>query len=396
VSLKNNLFHKVPKSTPFSSTNQPLFAYVCLSATRRGTVARENRFYRSDHMNLENTSRIRDTVYVVGAGFSSGLGYPLTKSLLLDVWSRLPENSRNQMERIIEFHHPGFRAARTTSFPGIEPLLTEIAVNLELFDASRPAEGNFTKAQLLSSREDLLFTISQWFHTLYHQAVNTPWLGPFTERLRSENAAIVSFNWDLVLDQQLFGDRLGARSYGLEEELGDGPVLLKPHGSLNWYSTPDVQKVTADKRVEIFPATDGEEAVELFLYPRQIDSKVGRRYTPLIIPPTYLKDFSRPIFRRLWNQCTDLLSTPRKLIFLGYSLPAEDLHAQFIFRCGFHNQVEGRLRRDGSGRHPQTGLAEVIIVNPDQDAARRIEAVAGPKVPCTWIPKRIQDWLELP
>lgn len=344
-------------------------------------------------MNFQNTSRIRDTVYVVGAGFSAGLGYPLTKSLLLDVWSRLPENSRNQMERIIEFHHPAFRAVRTTSFPGIEPLLTEIAVNLELFDASRPAEGNFTKAQLLSSREDLLFTISQWFHSLYNQAVNTSWLGPFTERLRSENAAIVSFNWDLVLDQQLFGDQLGARSYGLEEELGDGPVLLKPHGSLNWYSTPEVQKVTADKRVEIFPATDGEDAVELFLYPRQIDSKVGRRYTPLIIPPTYLKDFSRPIFRRLWNRCTDLLSTPRKLIFLGYSLPAEDLHAQFIFRCGFHNQVEGRLRRDGSGRHPHTGVAEVIIVNPDQDAARRIEAVAGPKISCTWIPKRIQDWL---
>src|SRR5580704_5019117 len=102
-------------------------------------------------MNSENTFRIRDTVYVVGPGFSAGLGYPLTKSLLLDVWSRLPKNSRDQLSRIIKFHHPAFNVARTTSFPGIEPLLTEIAVNLELFDASRPAEGNFTKAQLLSS-----------------------------------------------------------------------------------------------------------------------------------------------------------------------------------------------------------------------------------------------------
>lgn len=344
-------------------------------------------------MDSENPTRIRDTVYVVGAGFSAGLGYPLTKNLLLDVWGRLPETSQHQLARIIEFHHPAFRVARTTSFPGIEPLLTEIAVNLELFDASRPAEGNFTKAHLLSSREDLLSAIAQWFHSLYPQAVNTPWLGQFTERLRSENAAIVSFNWDLILDQQLFSDQLGAKSYGLEDELGTGPVLLKPHGSLNWYRASHVEKVTADKRIEIFPASNGEDAVEAFLYPRQIDSKVGRRYTPLIIPPTYLKDFSAPIFRRLWNQCTDVLSTPRKLIFLGYSLPAEDLHAQFIFRCGFHNQVEGRLTGHRSGRHPQTGIAEVLIVNPDQDAARRIEAVAGPNVPCTWIPKRIQDWL---
>jgi hypothetical protein len=78
----------------------------------------------------------------------------------------------------------------------------------------------------------------------------------------------------------------------------------------------------------------------------------------------------------------------------GYSLPVADLHAQFIFRCGFHNQLNGRLKKDG-GRYAATGAAEVIIVNPDQDAAKRIESVAGPTIPCTWIPKRVQDWAEL-
>jgi hypothetical protein len=131
--------------------------------------------------------------------------------------------------------------------------------------------------QLLSSREDLLFTIAQWFHSLYPQAVNTPWVGQFTEHLRSENAAIVSFNWDLILDQQLFGDRLGLKSYGLGDELGSEPVLLKPHGSLNRYRASHVEYVTEEKRIEIFPAMKDEDAVEAFLYPRQIDSKVGRR-----------------------------------------------------------------------------------------------------------------------
>jgi hypothetical protein len=36
----------------------------------------------------------------------------------------------------------------------------------------------------------------------------------------------------------------------------------------------------------------------------------------------------------------------------------------------------------------------VIIVNPDEKAASRIEAVAEPKIPCTWVPKRVQDWVE--
>lgn len=33
--------------------------------------------------------RIREDVYIVGAGFSAGLGYPLTKNLLYSAWERL-------------------------------------------------------------------------------------------------------------------------------------------------------------------------------------------------------------------------------------------------------------------------------------------------------------------
>jgi hypothetical protein len=340
-------------------------------------------------------ARFRDTVYVVGAGFSAGLGYPLTKSLLIDVWNRLESDAQHQLQKIIEFHHPAFTIERKTTFPDIEQLLTEIAVNLDLFDASRPAEGRFKKGYLEKSKEDLLSAIAGWFHYLYDNASRTSWLSQFVERLRRENAAIVSFNWDLVLDQQLFALGLSSESYGLSEQLTSGPVLLKPHGSLNWYQSTEIEKVSEDAHIEIFSNPSPKEAIEAFVHPREIKSKVGRRYTPLIIPPTYLKDFNRPIFRQLWRRCTDMLSTPKELVFLGYSLPLADLHAQFIFRCGFHNQVKGRLKEDGgTERHTSTGPAKVTIVNPDQDAARRIEAVAGPDIKCIWVPKRIQDWLE--
>jgi hypothetical protein len=337
-------------------------------------------------------ARIRETVYVVGAGFSAGLGYPLTKSLLVEAWDRLEEGPKTQLEKIIEFHHPAFVAGRKTSFPDIEELLASIAVNLELFDASRPAEGTFTKAHLEESREELLFTVARWFHELYEDASKIPWLSKIIGDFRRENAAIVSFNWDLLLDQRLFGDRLDSNSYGLSEGPGTGPALLKPHGSLNWYETTQIHKVADQKRVKIFHHEQPAECIYAFLPPREIRSKLGKRYTPLIVPPTYLKDFARPIFRRLWSRCTEVLSTPRRLVFLGYSLPAADSHAQFIFRCRFHNQLEGRLKEDGTRCRP-TGPAVVIIVNPDQEAARRIEAVAGPKIPCNWVPKRIQEWL---
>jgi hypothetical protein len=126
---------------------------------------------------------------------------------------------------------------------------------------------------------------------------------------------------------------------------------------------------------------------------RKPASRSGKRYTPLIIPPTYFKGFTPSIFQQLWKNCTDVLSTPKRVVFLGYSLPAADLHAQSIFRCGFYNQLHGRLRKGGD-RYPATGASESIIVNPDQDSARRIESVAGPQIPCTWVPKQIADWLD--
>jgi hypothetical protein len=203
-----------------------------------------------------------------------------------------------------------------------------------------------------------------------------------------------TFNWDLVLDHSLFGsDELTPQSYGLAKTLGDGPIILKPHGSLNWYEATQIRKKSKNRFMKLFPSKDPKERIMAFLRPREVKSKAGRRYTPLIVPPAFLKDFSRPIFRQLWRRCTELLSTPKELTILGYSLPAADLHSQFIFRCGFHNQIEGRIRKSG-GRHAPTGPAKVIIVNPDQEAARRIEAIAGPRIPCSWIPKRIEDWLD--
>jgi hypothetical protein len=52
-------------------------------------------------------------VFVVGAGFSAELGYPLTKILLIDVWNRLG--------KIVELEYATI--ARVKSVIGHEPLL---------------------------------------------------------------------------------------------------------------------------------------------------------------------------------------------------------------------------------------------------------------------------------
>jgi len=46
-------------------------------------------------------ARIRDTVYVVGAGFSAGLGYPMINTLLTSIWQDLHGPERKQLEKIV-------------------------------------------------------------------------------------------------------------------------------------------------------------------------------------------------------------------------------------------------------------------------------------------------------
>ncbi|MDE2133326.1 MAG: hypothetical protein KGJ49_01865 [Alphaproteobacteria bacterium] len=332
----------------------------------------------------------RDHVYIIGAGFSKSLGYPLARELLPEVWRRLNRGDRDRLGRIVQFHHPSFQPANVDSFPNIENLLTAIAVNEEMFDSSRRAVGNFTQKDLANGRKSILVTIEKWFHEIYQSgAAGHAWLDEFRELVQRENAALISFNWDLVLDHLLYGSKLSATSYGFSSATKTKPVLLKPHGSLNWFSAPTL---TASTRNEIFQDKAANTTYFAFLVPRSPISKHGRKYEPLLIPPTYMKRFDKPIFRTLWNECTDVLSSAKEIHFLGYSMPDEDRHTQFILHCGLHNQIEGKLKPDGT-RTLGTGKAQVTIVNPDGGAFKRTKEVVGPAYKCSWIENTVENWV---
>jgi hypothetical protein len=75
------------------------------------------------------TAKKRDCVYVIGAGFSAGLGYPLTHDLLVRLWGRPDKSFMKSLEKVIKFHHSYFDRNRFTTFPNVEQLLTEILIN---------------------------------------------------------------------------------------------------------------------------------------------------------------------------------------------------------------------------------------------------------------------------
>ncbi|MGE0678796.1 hypothetical protein [Pseudolabrys sp.] len=335
----------------------------------------------------------RECVYVVGAGFSAGLGYPLTYDLLQRLWPRLDANFKKRLVKVIQFHHPRFDERRFSSFPNVEELLSEMFVNEELFEASREYDGSFTINDLREIQRELLTQIAAWFHELSKKVnpkkPDAAWLVKFRNLVRAENAAIISFNWDLILDELLFASQLDASSYGFGGDLWSSPVLLKPHGSLNWFAGPSAKFIGSDRRTVLYK--EAGETVHAFLKFRSpISAK--RTYFPLIVPPHHLKRFEQPVFRNLWRKCTSTLSTAKRVVFVGYSMPTADIHAQFILRCGFDYQVRGAMQPNGK-RTKATGISEVTIINPDRAAAVRIESVAGPHARCEWVSTPAAEWV---
>jgi hypothetical protein len=330
-------------------------------------------------------------VYVIGAGLSAGLEFPTIANLLPRLWLRLAQDDLSEdLSAIVRFHHPGFNPRLPETFPNIEQLLSEMQANAELFSSSRPAIGKFTSEKLERCRRYLLLELAIWFHELKSSALRThpSWLSNLTEKIKLEEAAIVSFNWDLVLDELLFGKALNRSSYGLDRRR-NGPILIKPHGSLNWYEHSTGRNLKDKKKFSLA----GSGAREIFAFrpfraPKT--TRLDREYMPLIVPPVYAKQFEGPLFKHLWQTVVAVLSTASEVRFLGYSLPDADFHARFILRCGFYNQEHGELRAD-QGRAAPTGRAKVTIVDPAQEGPQRIRAAVG--WDCQICEQTIETWM---
>ena len=232
------------------------------------------------------------------------------------LWDRIEDYPfKEDLRRVIKFHNPGFDCTKFSSFPNVEELLSQMMANEQLFDSSRQYEGKFTKKNLKDLQRDFLLEISDWFQAL-SEKVNPseprfPWLKAFRDRVRRENAVIISFNWDLILDQLLFGSDLDKNSYGFSKKPPEGPVLLKPHGSLNWFETNPCRFIKDSEQKLLF-GPDMRARVYAFRKFNPQEPKSDRKHTPLIVPPVYLKNFEKPVFKELLQNCTKHWSIAKK------------------------------------------------------------------------------------
>jgi len=154
--------------------------------------------------------------------------------------------------------------------------------------------------------------------------------------------AIISFNWDLLVDNIVSSSNQKQPDYSIPEEslkvslnespsngslccLPFKPKLLKLHGSMNWM---DCRKC---KIVNVY-LLDGKTAAEWYIEHREKACSCGSPMNPLIIAPTLLKSYKARPFGSVWTEATRVLAKADEIIVVGYSLPVTDLRAKWLFR----------------------------------------------------------------
>jgi hypothetical protein len=167
---------------------------------------------------------------------------------------------------------------------------------------------------------------------------------------------VVTFNWDLLLDNALERGNILANIYkdtrvGATSELynrfvykmsalgertldylaieapyqewsHESGYYLKAHGSIDWFYCSNDQCRASRK---VFPLP--EPAKQYFC------AECHEPLVLLIIPPVINKAYRQhPFIRKIWNIASKELSVAQELVVWGYSLPTTDFYAAWLFR----------------------------------------------------------------
>jgi len=150
---------------------------------------------------------------------------------------------------------------------------------------------------------------------------------------------VITFNYDLLLEQAL--DRLGIPfCYGLgrdnvtydstarsvPEPAGGSLLILKLHGSLNWFQREDHSLVVVGS----------------------YDDAIAASGHPYLVPPTWEKTVSGPA-RTLWQLALQVLTEASRLIVVGFSFRPGDAHFKYLLAAG--------LMQNSALRH-------IVVINP--------------------------------
>jgi hypothetical protein len=338
-------------------------------------------------------------VYFIGAGASKQDRFPLTGELKHGIaWAILRDPRRFELlaahlRYLYNVHDAALEASaeiwealsqRASNRPRIElsqvPDVTDVLSTLDWMIREQSSFGpgletgdaaeRSSTAELARVRDHVVQALCYSLGT-YADLNTAHTTRDFVELIRPDDA-LVTTNWDLLLDaarDARFGSE--AQDYGTTGNVvlegasgprGDKrPKLLKLHGSLSWRYCPRCQRLVIDPLHHV-----AGERIE------RATCLCTCRFSELIVTPGFVREYRNVHLLTIWREALLTLARAAQWIFIGYSLPADDVGIRTLLlkaRCVRHD-VGGDAPRvtvvTGGDRRDET-LARYRIILPQAD-----------------------------
>jgi hypothetical protein len=319
----------------------------------------------SESAEAAKVSMTRRRVYIIGAGASVGYGLPTMKTLTWELCRNLSESDRTTFLDAV-YESCGVTLTRPEESPDFEELLNRLDPRALLYledtdrggpDASRKRAAALALSGLRAFiRERCLAVAAQ--------------RGAYDRLVQSllDDSIVTSFNWDVLLEQAFIRAHRSF-AYLPSKRLEGRPLLLKPHGSINWFALLDREllALSADSNLEAL----GDDLSHYLLYLTEplaairfgscspfVEASLSS--VPAIVPPTASKLLSvgghpRDGFieaghlramKAVWSALRIALDQANDLVVIGYSLPGSDAASIALlkyFAAGSRNDSERRV-----------------------------------------------------
>jgi hypothetical protein len=312
-------------------------------------------------------------VYVIGAGFSKEAGLPVVSEFFNRTrdsvqWLRDNHYMReaDAVQRVLAFRLKAAAAALRVELDveNIEQLFSLVAAqaaagDLLTTDVTLAIAATLEFARRVSRHRVVQIHVppgvtpplkwrkkedqSAFLNTSAYEVITGVMAGHWTEKLWDTRDTILSFNYDLTIEEALRG--LGISfNYGLSDssvhrnESGHDPesklLFLKLHGSMNWSICHEREENLGDW-----------SSVDLY---QDFKSLSDARQEPLLIPPTWRKVAFGAV-SEVWEKAVEALVTATRIIIVGYSMPIIDQHFKYLLAAGLQRNIS---------------LRNIIIANP--------------------------------
>ena len=256
---------------------------------------------------------------MLGAGVSHTAGLPLAQVLLGVVAEKsLTDAERSELLLFLEYLMPTF-STDDLNYPDVEEFLTLLDV-AESYSRSAPGKLEFPRRRLSKLRRIFLNRLSEYLWSGHKNLAKDHPLRLFGVALNPGDV-IITFNYDIIAEYCI-SQREGDLSWDYSPTR-EQICLLKPHGSIDWFYSDEVE-------------ADGKDFSELLTDLTQYSGwdfvPAIRGKMPVIVPPVASKLIESRDLQQIWNWVTDTLVEADEIYILGYSLPPADRLTRFVLR----------------------------------------------------------------